>query len=69
MLLSPSSPLTPKISEQQSIEELLSPNNNNLIQSGIIEEIPALPKERDIYEVIHCLCNCEIDNGFMIQVR
>jgi len=73
MLLSPSSPLTPlsnKIQEQQSIEELLSPNNNNnFINSGVMEEIPVLPKERDIYEVIHCLCNCEIDNGFMIQVR
>jgi hypothetical protein len=71
MLLSPSSPLTPlsnKISEQQSIEDLLSPNNN-LINSNIMEEIPVLPKERDIYEVIHCLCHCEIDNGFMIQVR
>jgi hypothetical protein len=72
MLLSPSSPLTPlstKIQEQQSIEELLSPNNNNLINSGVMKEIHVLPKERDIYEVIHCLCNCEIDNGFMIQVR
>jgi len=71
MLLSPSSPLTPlstKIQEQQSIEELLSPNNN-VIHSGVMEEIPVLPKERDIYEVIHCLYNCEIDNGFMIQVR
>jgi hypothetical protein len=70
LLLSPSSPLTPvssKITEQQSIEELLSPNNN-LIHSGVMEEIPVLPKERDVYEVIHCLCNCEIDNGFMIQV-
>jgi len=69
MLLSPSSPLTPlstKIQEQQSIEELLSPNNN-IINSDVMEEIPVLPKERDIYEVIHCLCNCEIDNGFMIQ--
>jgi hypothetical protein len=72
MLLSPSSPLTPlstKIQEQQSIEELLSPNNNIIINSGVMEEIPVLPKERDIYEVIHCLCNCEVDNGFMIQVR
>lgn len=72
MLLSPSSPLTPlstKIQEQQqSSEDLLSPNNNNLINSGVMEEIHVLPKERDIYEVIHCLCNCEIDNGFMIQV-
>ncbi|CAF1312835.1 unnamed protein product [Adineta steineri] len=70
MLLSPSSPLTPissKIPEQQSIEDLLSPNNNNIINSGVMEEIPVLPKERDVYEVIHCLCNCEIDNGFMIQ--
>lgn len=72
MLLSPSSPLTPissKIAEQQSIEELLSPNNNNIINAGVMEEIHVLPKERDVYEVIHCLCNCEIDNGFMIQVR
>ncbi len=73
MLLSPSSPLTPlstKLPEQQSIEELLSPNTNpQLINSGVMEEIAVLPKERDIYEVIHCLCNCEIDNGFMIQVR
>lgn len=72
MLLSPSSPLTPvssKIQEQQSIEDLLSPNTNNVINSGVMEEIPALPKERDVYEVIHCSCNCEIDNGFMIQVR
>jgi hypothetical protein len=72
LLLSPSSPLTPissKIYEQPSVEELLSPNNNNVINSGVMEEIPVLPKERDVYEVIHCLCNCEIDNGFMIQVR
>ncbi|CAF4394421.1 unnamed protein product, partial [Rotaria sp. Silwood2] len=71
MLLSPSSPLTPsisKINEQQSIEDLLSPNNNNIIiNSGLMEQISVLPKERDIYEVIHCLCNCQIDNGFMIQ--
>ncbi|CAF1188138.1 unnamed protein product [Rotaria sordida] len=74
LLLSPSSPLTPissKISEQQqqqqSIEDLLSPNNNNIINSGVMEQIPVLPKERDVYEVIHCLCNCQIDNGFMIQ--
>ncbi len=65
LLLSPSSPLTPVSSK--IIEELLSPNNN-LIHSGVMEEIPVLPKERDVYEVIHCLCNCEIDNGFMIQV-
>jgi hypothetical protein len=54
MLLSPSSPLT---------EELLSPN------TGTIEELTVLPKERDVYEIIHCLCQCQIDNGFMIQVR
>ena len=65
LLLSPSSPLTPKISEQTSIEDLLSPN---LVNSSVMEEIPVLPKERDVYEIIHCLCNCEIDNGFMIQV-
>lgn len=71
-LLSPSSPLTPistKISEQTSIEDLLSPNANNLVNTGVMEQIPVLPKERDVYEIIHCLCNCEIDNGFMIQVR
>ncbi|CAF1257588.1 unnamed protein product [Rotaria sp. Silwood1] len=70
MLLSPSSPLTPissKIHEQQqSIEDLLSPNNN-IINAGVMEQISVLPKERDVYEVIHCLCNCQIDNGFMIQ--
>ncbi|CAF0918975.1 unnamed protein product [Adineta ricciae] len=69
MLLSPSSPLTPvssKLVEQQSNEELLSPNNH-VINSGVMEEIAVLPKERDVYEVIHCLCKCEIDNGFMIQ--
>jgi len=64
-LLSPSSPLTPsstKLVEQQSTEDLLSPN-----QSGVIQELPLLPKERDVYEIIHCLCQCQIDNGFMIQ--
>ena len=55
MLLSPSSPLT---------EELLSPNAN-----GMIEELTVLPKERDVYEIIHCLCQYQVDNGFMIQVR
>ena len=72
LLLSPSSPLTPistKISEPTPIEDLLSPNNHHLVNAGVMEEISVLPKERDIYEVIHCLCNCEIDNGFMIQVR
>ncbi|CAF1225896.1 unnamed protein product [Rotaria magnacalcarata] len=69
ILLSPSSPLTclsSKIVEQESIEELLSPNNN-LINSNLIQQISFLPKERDLYEVIHCLCNLQIDNGFMIQ--
>ena len=71
ILLSPSSPLIcspSKIIEQESIEELLSPNNN-LINSGLIQQLSFLPKERDLYEVIHCLCNLQIDNGFMIQVR
>ena len=65
LLLSPASPLTP--SSTKMTEELLSPNTtqNNV---GVVETLVALPKERDVYEVIHCLCNCEIDNGFMIQV-
>ncbi|CAF3628281.1 unnamed protein product [Rotaria socialis] len=69
ILLSPSSPLTclsSKIVEQESIEELLSPNNN-LINSNLIQQMSFLPKERDLYEVIHCLCNLQVDNGFMIQ--
>ena len=55
MLLSPASPVT---------EELLSPNTTTTIA-----ELTVLPKERDVYEIIHCLCQCEVDNGFMIQVR
>lgn len=54
MLLSPASPVT---------EELLSPNTTTTIA-----ELTVLPKERDVYEIIHCLCQCEVDNGFMIQV-
>lgn len=69
-LLSPASPLTPlstKLSEQQSTEDLLSPNTNLTQTGGVLEQISVLPKERDIYEIINCLCHCQIDNGFMIQ--
>ena len=72
MLLSPSSPLTPisnKVFEQQTNEELLSPNINSNQQINHIQDLPILPKERDIYEIIHCLCQYQIDNGFMIQVN
>ena len=66
LLLSPASPLTP--SSTKMTEELLSPNTTQNNAAGVVETLVALPKERDVYEVIHCLCNCEIDNGFMIQV-
>lgn len=59
-LLSPASPLTPN-------EDLLSPNTNLTQTGGAIEQLPVLPKERDLYEIISCLCHCQIDNGFMIQ--
>ena len=61
-LLSPASPLTPN-------EDLLSPNTNLTQTGGAIEQLPVLPKERDLYEIISCLCHCQIDNGFMIQVN
>ena len=71
MLLSPSSPLTP--TSNKFTEDLLSPNTTqqqqHLIPPDGIEELTVLPKERDVYEIIHCLCQCQIDNGFMIQVK
>ncbi|CAF0730174.1 unnamed protein product [Didymodactylos carnosus] len=56
------------ITDEISPDSMLLTENDDT-SDVVVEELRKKQhkEERDIYEVIHCICGVEIDNGFMIQ--